>query len=129
VLRHESKCATLHGHRYVAMITCEADALDSLGRVVDFGTVKAEVGTWVDTHWDHSTLINKEDADLISFCQRSATGTNQKPGYTFDGEPTAENIAAVLFEKSSELLGTDNGLRVTKVVVYETPNCSATCTA
>lgn len=37
VVNHESKCATLHGHRYKVEIVAAAPGLDSLGRVIDFG--------------------------------------------------------------------------------------------
>jgi 6-pyruvoyltetrahydropterin/6-carboxytetrahydropterin synthase len=65
VLRHESKCATLHGHRYIALVTCSAPELDACGRVIDFGVVKEVVGLWIDDNWDHTTLVNRDDHDLI----------------------------------------------------------------
>ena len=37
---HESKCKAFHGHRYAAEITCQAEQLDHLGRVVDFSVIK-----------------------------------------------------------------------------------------
>lgn len=119
VMRHESKCRHLHGHRYVADVTCEAPALDSLGRVVDFGVIKERVGGWVDEYWDHATLLNGEDAELGALCERN--------GWRYDtlrGNPTAENIARVLFDVAEGLLE-DAGVRVVHVRVYETPNCWA----
>jgi 6-pyruvoyltetrahydropterin/6-carboxytetrahydropterin synthase len=129
VMRHESKCATLHGHRYVAEVTVEADQLDPIGRVIDFGKVKEIVGDWVDKNWDHTTLINCEDALLLgAFANAHAPTAARKyrPPFLFDGEPTAENIAKVLLEKAAKLLlPTYPELVVTKVRVYETPNCYA----
>ena len=40
VLRHESKCRHVHGHRYVLELTCAAAQLDDLGRVIDFGVTR-----------------------------------------------------------------------------------------
>lgn len=133
VLRHESKCATLHGHRYVALLTCEADELDSRGRVVDFSVLKSLVGAWVDEHWDHTTICNPNDDSLIRYCEcehlDSATrkGPTHKPPFRMPKgrEPTAENIAETLFEVATSLLVGHDGLRVKSVVIYETPNCSA----
>lgn len=125
VLRHESKCATLHGHRYVALITCEAPKLDDVGRVVDFGVVKERVGGWVDKHWDHTTLVNRHDARLLAFCLAEMEYGNKTPS-VFPGEPTAENIATTLLAIATELLADVDGLTVSKVVVFETPNCDAT---
>lgn len=123
VLRHESKCGTLHGHRYVAEITIEAPQLDDVGRVIDFGAVKERVGRWIDDHWDHTTLVNAEDSSLRIFCVEEHRVAGKKRPFLFDSEPTAENIAAKLLDVSQDLLGGD--LRVTKVRVYETPNCYA----
>lgn len=123
IVRHESKCASLHGHRYTAEITCTSDDLDTVGRVVDFGVIKERVGQWIDAHWDHTTLVALNDADLIRFLQQEAQ-RGRKPCYIMRGEPTAENIALELLRVASELLD-DSRLRVIKVRVYETPNAYA----
>lgn len=125
VLRHESKCATLHGHHYVALITATADKLDDKSRVVDFGVIKERVGTWIDDHWDHTTLVNVADADLLFFTRNDAAGRGLRQPYPFDGEPTAEAIAVVLMAVAQAMLE-DTGVHVDKVEVFETPNCSAT---
>ncbi len=124
MLRHESKCATLHGHRYAAEVTCSAPALDSVGRVIDFGVVKERVGSWIDETWDHTTLVNAADAELIEFCRAQHQRRLHRRAFIFPGEPTAENIAHQLMLKAQELLaGTD--VTVRSVRVYETPNCYA----
>lgn len=123
VLRHESKCSTLHGHRYVAEITIEAAKLDAVGRVIDFAVVKERVGRWIDDHWDHTTLVNVDDANLKAFCLGEHREAGKKRPFLFDGEPTAEIIAAKLLDVAQDLIGED--LTVTNVRIYETPNCFA----
>lgn len=125
VLRHESKCATLHGHRYRADITCARTGatLDDLQRVVDFGVIKERVGGWVDRRWDHRTLVNVEDKELLAFVLKQTTCENDSY-YAFEGEPTAENIARELLDVANTLLK-DTGIWVTRVRVWETPNCWA----
>lgn len=125
VTLHESKCRTLHGHRYSATIICEAEELDAVDRVVDFGAIKAKVGTWIDEHWDHTTLVNVADQQLLAFATEQAELEGHRLPYTFPGEPTAETIAAHLFGIADYLLA-DDRLRVVKVTVWETPNCFAT---
>lgn len=125
VTRHESKCRTLHGHRYVAIIECEADELDHAGRVVDFGVMKAQVGTWIDDNLDHATICASHDHALIQFCRDATAQEGHRPPYLIDGEPTAENIAKLLLGVSQRLLE-GSGVRVLSVRVFETPNCSAT---
>lgn len=125
VMRHESKCSSLHGHRYVALVTCSAPGLDSCDRVVDFGVIKDRLGSWIDTHWDHTTLVNSEDGDLRDFVCADASENGKRQPYVFvDAEPTAETIAAELMTIAQDLLG-DTGVTVCAVEVYETPNCSA----
>lgn len=118
-MRHESKCRHLHGHRYVAEVTCAATALDELGRVIDFGVIKTIFGEWVDKFLDHGTLVNDKDQSLIALCMREGWRY-----FTMQGNPTAENIAAMLFAKGQELLEA-HGVDVVHVRVYETPNCWA----
>lgn len=125
VTRHESKCRTLHGHRYVAIVECESEALDHAGRVVDFGVMKERVGAWVDEHLDHTTICASWDHDLIAFCRAEALAKGHKAPYVTEGEPTAENIAALILTVSQGLLD-GSGVRVLSVRVFETPNCSAT---
>lgn len=124
VLRHESKCATLHGHRYAAEITVSAPTrgLDDVGRIVDFGVIKKDVGTWIDTHWDHATLVNAADERLLAFCNAEVARGN-KPPFLFDGEPTAENIAERLYKVCETML--PGFLRVENVRVWETPTACA----
>lgn len=125
VLRHESKCATLHGHRYRAEIECEAPKLDDVGRVVDFGVVKEVVGAWIDENWDHTTLVNQRDTRLCEFTVDEHAAGKRAP-YIFVGEPTAENIAKELADVAQKLLHKKNAaLTVRRVRVYETPNCYA----
>lgn len=124
VMRHESKCATLHGHRYVALLTVSAPALDDKDRVIDFSVLKERVGGWVDDTWDHSTLVNEADTALLEFAAGEALRKGHRKPFAFAGEPTAETIAAVLFDKAVELLA-DTSIIVDAVEVFETPNCSA----
>lgn len=120
VMRHESKCAHLHGHRYVAEVTVAAPELDSLGRVIDFSVVKEIVGYWVDREWDHGTMLCAEDYELQELCAK-----NGWKHYLFDTRnPTAENIAKELFDSATLLLQHVH-VTVTHVRIYETPNCWA----
>lgn len=129
VLRHESKCGSLHGHRYVAEVTCTAKELDGCDRVVDFSVIKDRLGTWIDTHWDHTTLVNSDDFALRDFCQTEEGEHGKRAAYVFDdAEPTAETIAQELLVVGQDLLD-DTGVKVVSVRIYETPNCSALAVA
>lgn len=126
VLRHESKCRTLHGHTYIVKITCSAKQLDHCQRVIDFSVIKQLVGAWIDERLDHTTLCNSEDEELIIFCEQQNRAKQHKQPYLLKGEPTAENIALHILERT-QLIMDSNGHAITveKVVVHETPNCFA----
>lgn len=116
LLRHESKCAHVHGHRYRAEVTVEAKELDVVGRVVDFGVIKELVGGWVDQNWDHAFVVGNEDVEMKRFLVE-----NHQKHYTLFTEPTAENMALVLLDLATLLLPQE--LTVTRVRIWETPNC------
>ena len=107
----------------MAEVTVAAPELDDVGRVVDFGVIQARVGGWIDEHWDHTTLVNNADEALRDFCEDEALELGKRPPFIFDGEPTAENIAAVLLVIAQSLLG--EPFHVKRVRVFETPNCWA----
>ncbi len=117
---HESKCSRLHGHRYVAEITCQAERLDAIGRVIDFSKIKEVVGGWIDANWDHSMILTMEDP-LVA-CGIEVFGT-QYP-YVMTVNPTAENMVEVLAQQAAVLLAPFN-IQVVTVRLYETPNCFA----
>jgi len=137
VLKHESKCRHLHGHRYVAEITVSAPELDSLGRVIDFGVVKQVVGDWIDENWDHNLILHPEDPLLIVLAGMRNEEATCGPGdataeellggkepFVLDSNPTAENMARVLYEVASDLLRS-HGITVEMIRLFETPNCWA----
>mgnify|MGYP000302153770 CR=1 FL=1 len=119
VYGHEGKCNHLHGHRYVAEITVQSRTLDGIGRVVDFGVVKKKVGTWIDREWDHNVLLNVGDPLMQD---REFWAKNGRFPFVLAENPTAEVMAAYLFGVAQSLLPE---LIVSKVRIYETPNCWA----
>jgi 6-pyruvoyltetrahydropterin/6-carboxytetrahydropterin synthase len=120
VLKHESKCANLHGHNYIAWFYAEADRLDSVGRVIDFSVLKDKIGTWIDEKWDHTTLLFREDRELIKV---SHAFEANKPVYLCPFNPTAENMAEYLLKVVCPTVLSGTGVQVTKVELYETENC------
>lgn len=121
VVNHESKCATLHGHRYKCEFTAQGD-LDGIGRVIDFSVLKAKIGTWLDEHWDHTTIVFFDDKETI---QALMSMPRYKEPYVTAWNPTAENMADFLLNTLCPSLLGGSGVVVTKVRVYETPNCYA----
>lgn len=115
--RHESKCRNVHGHRYRAEVTCQGD-LDAVGRVIDFSAIKSVVGNWLDAVLDHGFIVQKGDP-LIPALEADGTKIHIVPF-----SPTAEHLAEYIAQKAQALLA-DSHIAVTRVVLWETPNCFA----
>lgn len=122
VYKHESKCAKMHGHNYIAYFTVkqEQDELDSVGRVIDFSVVKDLVKGWIDANWDHKFLVFEEDPlkDVVDDGSIVVLPVN----------PTAENMAEILMRKATYLLK-PHGVYCKGVTLWETSNCYVTVEA
>lgn len=130
VLGHGGRCKHLHGHRYKIELVCTTLGLNELGMVVDFGVIKQVVGKWIDDKLDHNMILHPEDPLLNALSSKDGLDDvfgGLHPFIMPNGNPTAENIAQMLFDQAVVLLR-HNGedlLDVKRVVVWETPNCYA----
>jgi 6-pyruvoyltetrahydropterin/6-carboxytetrahydropterin synthase len=114
LLEYTGKCRHLHGHNGTAIITLEAEQLDELGMVVDFSRLKQVVGGWIDEALDHKMLLHRDDPVLPLL---QAQG---EPVFVMDVNPTAENIARLIFEHTQA-----QGFPVVEVQLSETATCVA----
>ncbi len=119
IIKHESKCKMLHGHRYSLEATFTSKELDNLGRVIDFGVIKEVLGSWIDDNLDHNTILSVKDKILGDSITAQ---TNQKIYYILEN-PTAENIAKHIFEEICPKLFADKDVKCVAIRLYETPNC------
>ena len=144
VMGHENKCAHMHGHNYVVMLTAAPTAnLDSIGRVVDFSVLKQEIGEWIDTHWDHRFIIHRDDGaaaqalrcfSMARHDQEDQDRVDMSPHgesryqkvYALDCNPTAENMAKHLLEEIVPCRLDKYGVELVRVTLWETENCCAT---
>lgn len=100
---YKGKCERLHGHNYRVMIVARAKQLPPGGMVIDFVELKKAAGTVLE-RLDHSFLNDLEPFDRI--------------------EPSAENIAAFIFEEIARSLG-DQGILLHSVSVWESDTSRA----
>jgi 6-pyruvoyltetrahydropterin/6-carboxytetrahydropterin synthase len=114
LLNHNGKCRYLHGHNGMLEIDVEADALDEMGMVIDFTAVNEVVKTWVDGNLDHRMLLCREDP-MVPVMQDA-----DEPVYVMDENPTAENIAALVYKAAHR-----SGLKVSEVRLWETSTSRA----
>lgn len=115
LLRYQGKCRFLHGHNATVEIELTSNALDQRGMVADFSEIKDRVKAWIDENLDHKMLLHCEDP-LVPILQEQG-----EPFLSMEANPTAENIAKLLFQKVAEL-----GFPVQAVTLWETPSSHAT---
>jgi 6-pyruvoyltetrahydropterin/6-carboxytetrahydropterin synthase len=101
---YSGKCESLHGHNWSVRIHVRAETLDSLGMVVDFKRLRAELDR-VLGELDH-TLIN----EIPPFDRLN---------------PTAENLARHVAETMDRAI-TDDRVAVHRCEVWESDGASAT---
>ena len=103
---YKGGCERTHGHNWRVIVTLEGNELDKTGMLADFIEVKARVDKVV-AYLDHRFLNEIKPFDEVN--------------------PSAENIARWILEELEDLAGENFGARwcVTKVQVWETPDCSA----
>ncbi|MDR1964033.1 MAG: 6-carboxytetrahydropterin synthase [Planctomycetaceae bacterium] len=114
LLNHGGKCAHPHGHNARVRIVLESNRLNEQGMVLDFTEQKKTIGQWIDDHLDHRMLLENNDP-LVETLNKM-----NEPVFLLQNQPTAENVARLLFEKAEEF-----GFPVQSVTFWETDQCSA----
>ena len=108
VAGYPGKCDRLHGHNWVVEALVQGRQLDELGMLVDFKAIKKALQEVLEP-FDHRYLNELEP---------------------FNGglNPTAENLARLIFEKleGHEVFRRDS--RLSAVTVFESPKASVTYT-
>lgn len=115
LLNYEGKCKYLHGHNGTAVIAVEASDLDNRGMVLDFSDIKTVVANWIEENLDHRMILCREDP-VVPLLEAQG-----EPLYLLDANPTAENIAKLIFDKTIEA-----GFPIVEARLWETPKCFAT---
>lgn len=104
IKNYPGKCARLHGHNWIVEAQVIGDKLNELGILIDFKILKDELKKVLD-EFDHQYL---NELEIFS-----------------DKNPTAENLAKIIFEKfSANKIFTDAKLSAIKV--YESPKSCVT---
>ena len=109
------KCQSLHGHSWWVDVTVAGDTDDD-GVLVEFGTFKSMLRTWIDRHLDHGVILGAEDP-LVDVLPKYDTKVHVLPDW-----PTVENVAAHLAEYAQYVLDSSEtpGAVVSHVEVTET---------
>ncbi len=103
-----------HAHDYRIDVVVDREQLDERGMVFDFGDIKKVVSRWIDDHLDHRMILNRADPAVPIL-----EGLGE-PMYLMDVNPTAENIAKLIFDVAAK-----QGFPVVDVRLWESPGCCA----
>jgi len=114
LLDYQGKCRHLHGHNGRVLITIEASGLDERGMVLDFTDISRAMSRWIDQHLDHRMILRRDDPAVPALKQLG------EPMYLLDTNPTAENLARLIFD-----VAVAEGFPVLEVRLWETPHCLA----
>ena len=115
LLNYDGKCKHLHGHNGRAVITIESPSLDERGMVLDFSDIKKVVSRWIDEQLDHRMILHRDDP-AVPVLQKLG-----EPLYLIDVNPTAENIAKLIYDFTKQ-----EGFPIVEARLWETPHCFAT---
>ena len=117
LLNYDGKCKYLHGHNGRAIIALESAELDQRGMVLDFSDIKNVVSRWIDDNLDHRMILHRDDPAVPILKQMG------EPVFLIDQNPTAENIARLIFDFTAA-----QGFPIVEARLWETPHCFATYT-
>lgn len=110
------KCQRIHGHSFLASLTL-AGPVDRSGMVasIDFGTLKTHFRGYLDSNYDHRTLLNRSDPWAGKVNLANTEGWSELPGLqTIDCDPTTENFARIIGEWAKSEF---TGLGINQIVV------------
>ena len=118
LLDYEGPCRNLHGHNARVELVLESSDLNSHGMVRDFIEVKEVMGRWIDDQFDHRMLLERDDP-LVPVLK------DRDPIHVLDVQPTAENLARLIFEHARKQGFPIREVRLwessTSVAVYGSP--------
>ncbi len=132
---HKGKCKNLHGHNYQISITIEGE-IQPDGMILDFAYLKAYLSE-VLRPMDHAMVLWDQDPWVRVLTTDYPPGVDAPHAtlvYLLPTHPSAENLAAHLFNRMNEKLNQHMALQhlkahLVKVRVQETEDSYAECSA
>jgi 6-pyruvoyltetrahydropterin/6-carboxytetrahydropterin synthase len=112
LLRYAGKCRHLHGHNGKAVLVLRDLQSESAAIVAD---ALRELEAWIGANLDHRMILNEGDPAV------PIMGDLGEPVFLLPHNPTAENIARLIYEQAVA-----RTLPVREVRLWETPRSYAT---
>ena len=131
VMNERMKCFNIHGHTYLYELEFEFNEMEEIGYAIDFKEIKRVGCQWIDDILDHGMLLNPHDLKLIETTKDygSKLWLMSLIGFGEYCNTSVENIAKEIFLAMMVLFNPSvyPNLRIHRVIIYETPNCSTIC--
>lgn len=118
-----SKCSTPHGHTWWITLSLEHSPQDvdlENNFATDFKDLKSGWKNFIDNEVDHHFFLNSQDS-LAAHLQKTEPDLNVK---LTPGDPTTEALAALFFKKAERLLSHLKHIKVSSILLEETPTNS-----
>lgn len=127
VVNERMKCFNIHGHTYLYELGFNCENQQEIGYTIDFKEIKRVACQWIDDILDHGAILNPTDQVMIDAANSLSSkmwlmSLNGKGQYC---NPSVENISKEIFLAIRLLMKGYNGLTLTIIRLYETPNCYA----
>lgn len=106
-LPDDHPCSRLHGHNYSVELEFTAVLLDSVGFVIDYRSLDA-FKRWIDSTLDHRDLNQTVQSDVTA---------PYRPKDADRWNPTAENLAWLLYVKAREIFASNIESRAYQIVI------------
>jgi 6-pyruvoyltetrahydropterin/6-carboxytetrahydropterin synthase len=121
---HKGACRNIHGHNYRVVVGVKSEKLNDEGMVIDFSDLKYILKSFLDMI-DHALMINRVDKDVVEKMKEVLPFLKV---IEVDYEPTAENMARMIYEHVGQALNKNAywSIKVDYVTVYETDTSEAT---
>lgn len=116
------KCQSIHGHSWWVTITLSGAVLDERGMLVEFGAFKRAWRGFLDSEIDHHLCLRRGDPMVEAI--RGVMPEARILEVDFD--PTTEELARWLFERSSEIVQKYSAVKVARIHLQETAVNAAT---
>ena len=142
-MNESMKCYNIHGHTFLCKLKFEFNQSEDIGYAIDFKEIKRVGCQFIDDKFDHGAILNGHDTELINTSHKlnSKLWLMSLNGFeltqTYDNDineinlnycnPSVENIAKEIFMAMEILFQDYENLKISKVIIYETPNCATTC--
>ncbi len=119
---------SIHGHSYQVEVLLEAQALDHGQMVYDFGLMKGDIRTLIDS-FDHAVAYwDQDDPEYLEACRKFSARWIALPV-----SPSAEQFSRVFFAlvdrvlSLTDMVNGEEGVTLHSVIVHETATGYAQC--